>query len=250
MLLFLLWSMLIIYNLILFLVVRRAGKGRKGEIGVWSKRRGVSRNIGAGLWVSLCDRSMCDTPIGICVMTGGCCWEWFFCQLQDLLCSNLDKILPVFLFVSPMPAKTPKSNNFFCDNHHLKRNGWSFQNQLSKRYILAIRWSRTCNNWSFGACVCLLSRFFFLVSHFWLTQQQQFFLLISARFSSVQYAKTKSGGKWFGIGLISCALISLPIMYFGAHYEKRVVEPIANSPYPFMSKNWARQYREKGAQQQ
>ncbi len=185
-----------------------------------------------------------DTPIGICVMTVRC-WE---CS-SDLLCSNLTKFYRCFVCFADA-AKTPTSSSkikqFFCDNHHLNRNGWSFQNQLSKRYILAIRWSRTCNNW----CLRLFAFSFFLSRFSLLTHTTTIFFAFSARFSSVQYAKTKSGGKWFGIGLISCALISLPIMYFGAHYEKRVVEPIANSPYPFMSKNWARQYREKGAQQQ
>jgi len=59
------------------------------------------------------------------------------------------------------------------------------------------------------------------------------------------YAKTKSGPRWFAIGLISCALLSVPVIYFGSYYEKRVSEPLANSPYPFISKLWARQYATK-----
>jgi len=64
------------------------------------------------------------------------------------------------------------------------------------------------------------------------------------------YAKTTTGRKWFIIGMASCAILSYPVIYFSAFFERRAVEPIANSPYPFLSKKWARQYKQEEKQQE
>jgi hypothetical protein len=59
------------------------------------------------------------------------------------------------------------------------------------------------------------------------------------------YAYTRSGPKWFIIGMTSCFLLSASVCYFSSLFERREVEPLTDSPYPFLSKRWARQYKEE-----